>query len=65
MLEQKPIFLREFPELGRLLVFALQRPKPTSVNTSLTHELVFMRDKISLTVPSCPSGTDTEFQGVA
>jgi hypothetical protein len=60
MLGQKPISLREFPELGRLLAFALQRPEPSSVDTSLTHELVFMRDKTSLTVPSCPSGTGAD-----
>jgi hypothetical protein len=60
---QKPILLREFSELGKLLVFALQRPLPTSVNTTLTHELVFMRDKTSLIVTSCRSGTDAEVTG--
>jgi len=39
------------------------RPYPTSVNTSLTHELVFVRDKTSLTVPTCPSGTRAEVTG--
>ncbi|MDF0674336.1 MAG: site-specific integrase [Nitrospira sp.] len=32
--------------------YALLNASATSVNTSLTHELVFMRDKTSLTVPS-------------
>jgi hypothetical protein len=57
------LFSCESFQLRRLLVFALQRPKATSINTSLTHELVFMRDKTSLTVPSCPSGTGAEVTG--